>query len=98
ILVRFAAPVLANRRMKNLFELPPLLRRKENYRAKCAPVQLPFCVKNGVAKYLPNLGQHSLIVMGESSRQDVGIEKLRRRQKFAQTFHKGCFSGGNSAC
>ena len=77
MLFRFAAPVQTNWRMKNLFELAPLLRRLENHRAKCASIQLPICIKNVIAKFLPNLGEHGLVMVRELARHGVGIEKLR---------------------
>ena len=80
MLFRFAAPVLTNWRMKNLFELAPLLRRLENHRAKCASIQLPICIKNVIAKFVTNLGEHGLVMVCELARHGVGIEKLRVRQ------------------
>src|SRR5439155_5848570 len=96
MLCRFAAPVLTNWRMKNFFELAPLLRRLENHRAKCASIQLPICIKNVIAKFLTNLGEDGLVMVCELARHGVGIEKLCLRQELTQAIYKSRFASGNS--
>src|SRR5438105_1900614 len=83
--------------MKNLFELAPFLRRLENNRAKCAPIQLPICIKNVAAKFLTNLPEHGLVIMRQLAGHCISIEKLRFRQKLTQAINKSRFARGNSA-
>src|SRR5205807_9535574 len=97
MLFRFAAPVPTNWRMKNFFEVAPLLRRLENHRAKCASIQLPICIKNVIAKFLTDFGEDGLVMVCELARHGVGIEKHRLRQELAQAMYKSRFAGGNSA-
>src|SRR5207237_4489927 len=97
MLSRFAAPVLANWRMKNLFELAPFFRCLENHRAKCASIQLSICIKNVLAKFLANLGEHSLVAMGELAGHCISVEKLCLRQKLTQAVYKTRLSRRNSA-
>src|SRR4029453_8331032 len=97
MLFRFSAPVLANWRMKNVCELAPFLRRLENHRAKCAPIQLSICIKNVIAKFLANFGEHGLVMMRERPRKCSCVEKLRLRQKVTQAIYKSRFPRGNSA-
>src|SRR5438128_7594064 len=97
MLFRFAAPVPTNWRMKNFFEVAPLLRRLENHRAKCASIQLSICIKNVIAKFPANPGKDVLIMLRELTRHDIRIEKLRLRQELAQAVYKSRFARGNSA-
>jgi hypothetical protein len=89
MLFRFAAPMAANWRMKNLFELAPFLGRLKNNTAKCGPVQLPAFSKNSTTKCLTDFGTNVLILTGKLACHHVGIKEGGFGKQLAQAIYKG---------
>src|SRR5438876_9058540 len=97
MLFRFTAPIAANWRMKNLFELTPFPGRRKDNGAKCAPIQLSIFIKNWIPKRLTDFGKNILILTGKLARHHIGIKKRGVWQQLAQAIYKGRFTGGNTA-
>jgi len=75
MLFRFATPMAANGRMKDLFELTPFLGRRKNNGAKCAPIQLSIFIKNCITKSITDPGKDIFVLMGELACQGIGVKK-----------------------
>jgi len=89
MLFRFAAPMAANWRMKNLFELAPFIGSPKDNGAKCVPIQLSIFSKNCITKCLTDFGKNVLILTGKLARHHIGIKERGFWQQLAQAIYKG---------
>ena len=94
--LRRGGPLLADARMEDLLKRALLFRVGEDYRSKCAPIQISVCRKNFNTKPLSQKALHLFVPIGQLTRRPVGIKKSRARQLLQAAGESG-FAGGNAA-